>query len=75
MNSPAVAVPTRPARLPPGGSLLLLNAALVGWLWLAPGRSTPPQPELPAPAGATFLADTLHLSAVQRVHYDLLQAR
>ena len=76
MNSLAAAAPTRPARLLSllVGALLLLNTALMGWLWLAPGRSTPPQPGLPAPAGAAFLADTLHLSSAQRVRYDSLQA-
>lgn len=51
--------------------LLLLNAALVGWLWLAPGH-TPTPPVAPA-SGAAFLADTLQLSAAQRARYDSLQ--
>jgi hypothetical protein len=76
MNSVASSLPARPARLLRFlvGALLLLNAALVGWLWLAPARKPAPPPSQPA-AGASFLADTLQLSAAQRVRYDSLQAR
>jgi|GEM_PF-3088764 len=75
MSSVAAFVPLRPARLLSVlvAVLLLLNAALVGWLWLAPGRRTLPRPAPPAPAGASFLADTLRLSASQRVRYDSLR--
>lgn len=50
--------------------LLLLNAALVGWLWLA----RPAAPVVPV-TGAAFLPDTLDFSAAQRVQYDTLRQR
>jgi Spy/CpxP family protein refolding chaperone len=55
--------------------LLLLNVALVAWLWVAPHLAARlARPTLPT-AGASFLADTLHFSAAQRVRYDSLRAR
>ena len=76
MNSIASSAPARPTRWLGGlvAALLLLNAALVGWLWLAPGRVAAPQAPQSA-SGASFLADTLRLSTAQRVRYDTLQAR
>ncbi|WP_221766288.1 hypothetical protein [Hymenobacter metallilatus] len=56
------------------GGLLVLNLALVGWLWLAPALAARPQPASPA-SGAAFLADTLQFSASQRVRYDSLRVR
>ena len=50
--------------------LLLLNAALVGWLWLA----RPVAPVAPA-TGAAFLPDTLAFTVAQRVQYDTLRQR
>jgi Spy/CpxP family protein refolding chaperone len=80
MNSPATVLPDRSNRLLWGiiGVLLVLNFALVGWLLCAPSlaHSRTPAP-LPARSGtgATFLVDTLQLSASQRQHYDTLRAR
>ena len=76
MSSVASSVLARPTRWLGGLvlALLLLNAALVGWLWLAPCRAVTPQPPQLA-SGASFLADTLQLSVAQRVRYDTLQAR
>lgn len=76
MSSVVSSVSTSPTRLLGGLvlALLLLNAVLVGWLWLAPGRTATPQSPQPA-SGASFLADTLQLSVAQRVRYDTLQAR
>lgn len=74
MNSVAPLFPFRPTRLPWAlvGLLLLLNMALAGWVWLAPGPPTPPA----APTISTsFLADTLRFSPAQRVRYDTLKAR
>ena len=51
-------------------SLLLLNAALVGWLWLA----RPAAPGVPV-TGAAFLPETLAFTAAQRVQYDTLRRR
>lgn len=51
-------------------SLLLLNAALVGWLWLA----RPAVPGAPV-TGAAFLPDTLAFTAAQRMQYDTLRRR
>lgn len=78
MNSAAPAFSIRLPRLVWGvaGLLLLLNVALVAWLWVAPHLTARlPRPTPQPTAGASFLADTLRFSAGQRVRYDSLRAR
>ncbi|HEX8656882.1 MAG TPA: Spy/CpxP family protein refolding chaperone [Hymenobacter sp.] len=62
------------------GVLLVLNALLVGCLLMGPRQEACSHPAghghgTRATAGASFLADTLQLTAAQRVGYDSLRAR
>lgn len=78
MDSAASSFPVRSPRFGWGVAalLLVLNVALVAWLWLAPPLATSRRRPTPTPsAGASFLADTLAFSAGQRVRYDSLRAR
>ena len=53
--------------------LVLLNAALLAWLWLAPGRAR--HPGGPGPGGPeNFLAEKLHFNPAQRTRFDSLRA-
>lgn len=56
--------------------LLVLNAALVGWLMVAPSvAATHPHRAHQAAVKTNFLADTLHFSPAQRRQYEVLRAR
>ncbi len=56
--------------------LLIINIGLLSWVSIAPGvAASRPAPPVHPPAGRSFLADTLHMSADQWARYDSLRAR
>jgi len=53
--------------------LVLVNVALLAWLWMSPGRVR--HPGGPGPGGAeNFLAEELHFTPAQRTRFDSLRA-
>jgi uncharacterized membrane protein len=80
MNSAVASPAARPNRLLWAviGGLLVLNVLLVGCLLMGHALASCASPATASArptAGASFLADTLQLTARQRVGYDSLRAR